>query len=54
MVKISAFDISALQVESDNGFAIEPFGLDFFVNNNAIKQPELSIIIPVYNNGIFA
>ncbi|WP_281785938.1 glycosyltransferase [Uruburuella suis] len=53
MVKISAFDISALQVESDNGFAIEPFGLDFFVNNNAIKQPELSIIIPVYNNGIF-
>lgn len=54
LVKMSAFDISTLQVKSNNGFAVEPFELDFYIINNTIKQkPELSIIIPVYNNGNF-
>ncbi len=54
MVKISVFDILSLQVKSNSGFAVEPFGLDFVVTNRLMEHiPELSIIIPVYNNGTF-
>ena len=53
MVKFSAFDLDNIQVKSRKGFAVEPFGLDFYCSNTQETQKELSIIIPVYNNGLF-
>lgn len=54
LIKASAFNPRSFQVNSHLGFAVEPFNLDAFIpQKQPLDMPELSIIIPVYNNGVF-
>ncbi|MCH7296614.1 glycosyltransferase [Acinetobacter higginsii] len=53
MVKSSFFDLKSCGVNSKNGFVVEPFNIDDCIVVDGKDKYDLSIVIPVYNNGVF-
>lgn len=53
MCKSELFDFKSFNVCTKNGFIVEPFNIDDYVVVNKKEKYDLSIIVPVYNNGIF-
>ncbi|ENU91168.1 hypothetical protein F971_03306 [Acinetobacter vivianii] len=53
MVKSAFFELRSLNVLSKKGFIVEPFNIDNCVVVDKRDDYILSIVIPVYNNGVF-